>query len=167
MAFNSIGALKIGGVTSSRFAFDEGNERLIELLINTWAGIMGFPKVPVDGSIDTTDADRMVRIQRFVFEKFVCGADARNGALDKLDDDLDQAAVFAKEEVASSGQTLTAEQLWVALHQDGILAKLPIINQRVASGDLKPCPSASLFTARNLVIGGAVAGVLWWATKGK
>ena len=166
MAFNSIGALKIGPVTSGRYAFDEGNEALIEKLINTWAAIIGFAKVPVDGFLDTTDADRMVRVQRFIFEKFVCGGPARENALAKLEDDLDQAADFAREEASGTGQVVTAEQMWVSLKQDGIISKLPGVNDRVASGELKRCPEDSLFTTKNILIAGVAIGALWMVTKG-
>jgi len=164
MSFASIGAGPGPVTVTGIYGFDEGNAALIEAMVNTFAGLVGFTKVPQDGFIDTTDADRMVRVQRFIFENYICKSDARKAAVDKLEGDLDAAGVLAMEE---RGATVTPEQMWVSRNQDGIISKMPTIHHRISSGELKRCAAKSLVTTQNLVIGlVVVGGILWWG-KGK
>lgn len=155
----SVGPVTVTGI----YGFDDGNEQLIESMINSFAGLVGFQKVPQDGHIDTTDADRMVRIQRFVFTNFVCAGAKRRAAIDKLESDLDHSGVLARQE---TGSTVTPEQMWVSRNQDGVINKMPVIHQRIASGVLKRC-SSELLSTKNLVLGVFVVGGIWFVAKGK
>jgi hypothetical protein len=153
---DTVGGVRIGGATAGRYGFDEVNAEQIEIAINAYAGMVGFPKVRQDAKIDATDADRVVRIQRYLVSHFVCNASSRETLLGNLEVALDKAAEWAEDEPITPKPT--PEQMWVAWNQDRIIERMMTLGEKIGAGTIKRCAGSS---SSPLLFAGAVVGVLW------
>lgn len=136
-----------------RYGFTPGAPEQLARLINAFAPVAGFASVPVDSEVSPLDAQRIVAIQRMLFTRYVCDAVDRKAALAKLETQLDTAARYAAQEI---GIVVSPEQMWVSMHEQSILARLPEAHRRIASRELKPCTPGGAWA----MLGLAVVGVL-------
>jgi hypothetical protein len=138
-----------------RYGFASGVPIAIERIINLFSPLVGYAKVAENDEIDRFDADRVVEIQRYLFEHFACDESARKAALAALDEQIDQASLDAS---AEEGIVVTPEQMWVSDRAGVVLDKLPRLHSQIVSGQMKDC-GPSLFTGRTaLVLGGVLVG---------
>jgi hypothetical protein len=140
-----------------RYGFNAGVPIAIERIVNLYSPLVGYTKVPENDDIDRFDAQRVVDVQRFLFERFTCDAAQRKAQLAALEDELDLAG---KDAAAEKGIVVTAEQMWVSDRAGVILSKLPDLHAKILRNELVACPGAAgVMTGRSwLLLGGVFVG---------
>jgi hypothetical protein len=111
------------------FSFGPGVPERIEQLVNAFSRWVGYRPVAVDGQIDAVDAGNVVAIQHWLFDRA-----KKPEAIRALHHELGECATVAELSLGRDGIERTAEQVWVARHQQAVITKLPAVFRQLAKG---------------------------------
>lgn len=137
LSYNPVG-LTVAGIKVSAYYIRPGVAEKLEIQLNRFAAMAGVRPVTVDGDISEVDAFKLVKIQKWLYQRYECDLAKRKADLEAFAQRLDEASEIAANQPGA--QPPTADQMWVSMNQDSIVYRFTRLGDMIESGELEPCP---------------------------